>query len=375
MKTSLFVMLILGMAAVVQAGVELSVTYSGSVNDPYTAEALDTYRVTVNATGPGEVISAVDIRFDAWMHQEMFYKSGFSSPHYTPTAMNDFAGWPAGYPEADSHFMLAPSDVAFLSPAFWYAGLDITPPLAEEDLDVAGAALDAFSVYHGRGTYLCSNIMGINGDGQAGTVELAQIVVPHGSDPDWVFVNGQIATNQMKDPYTLHFSVGGPQTSPFPGDTDHDGDADLADLGNLAGGYGLTSGATWEHGDFDGDGDIDLVDLGALAGNYRTIPSYWIPGDTNHDGEIDLNDLATIATHYGTTSGATWEMGDFDLDADVDLVDWGRVMTAYGLVVPAAPLAVDGVPEPAGVLLLMVGVLGLRRRTHRCPALPQRRAF
>jgi hypothetical protein len=52
------------------------------------------------------------------------------------------------------------------------------------------------------------------------------------------------------------------------GDTDRDGDVDLVDLGNLAGAYGMTSGATWEMGDFNGDGDVDLSDLGALAGNY-----------------------------------------------------------------------------------------------------------
>jgi len=52
------------------------------------------------------------------------------------------------------------------------------------------------------------------------------------------------------------------------GDTNHDGDVDLTDLGNLAANYGITSGATWEQGDFDGDGDVDLCDLGTLASNY-----------------------------------------------------------------------------------------------------------
>ena len=65
----------------------------------------------------------------------------------------------------------------------------------------------------------------------------------------------------------LYAYYAGAQPS-IPGDTNRDGDVDLADLGNLAGNYGATSGKAWEQGDFDGDGDVDLVDLGALAGNY-----------------------------------------------------------------------------------------------------------
>jgi hypothetical protein len=52
------------------------------------------------------------------------------------------------------------------------------------------------------------------------------------------------------------------------GDTDIDGDVDIADLGKLSANYGKTSGCGWPEGDFDGDGDVDLVDLGAMAGNY-----------------------------------------------------------------------------------------------------------
>ena len=52
------------------------------------------------------------------------------------------------------------------------------------------------------------------------------------------------------------------------GDLDYDGDVDLADLAQLLGNYGTTSGATYEMGDLDGDGDVDLADLAALLGNY-----------------------------------------------------------------------------------------------------------
>ena len=52
------------------------------------------------------------------------------------------------------------------------------------------------------------------------------------------------------------------------GDLDFDGDVDLADLAQLLGNYGETSGMTYEDGDLDGDGDVDLSDLAGLLGSY-----------------------------------------------------------------------------------------------------------
>jgi hypothetical protein len=65
----------------------------------------------------------------------------------------------------------------------------------------------------------------------------------------------------------LVFGVG----VPCPGDLDGDNDVDLADLAQLLGNYGMTSGATYEDGDLDGDGDVDLADLAELLGEYGTI--------------------------------------------------------------------------------------------------------
>jgi hypothetical protein len=52
------------------------------------------------------------------------------------------------------------------------------------------------------------------------------------------------------------------------GDLDFDGDVDLADLAQLLGNYGETSGMTYADGDLDGDGDVDLGDLAGLLGSY-----------------------------------------------------------------------------------------------------------
>ena len=54
------------------------------------------------------------------------------------------------------------------------------------------------------------------------------------------------------------------------GDLDGDNDIDLADLAQLLGHYGETSGMSYEDGDLDADGDVDLADLAALLGVYGT---------------------------------------------------------------------------------------------------------
>ncbi|MBU0617430.1 MAG: hypothetical protein KKI02_06920, partial [Planctomycetes bacterium] len=54
------------------------------------------------------------------------------------------------------------------------------------------------------------------------------------------------------------------------GDLDEDDDIDLADLAQLLGSYGETSGTAYYDGDLDGDGDVDLADLAELLGAYGT---------------------------------------------------------------------------------------------------------
>jgi hypothetical protein len=53
-----------------------------------------------------------------------------------------------------------------------------------------------------------------------------------------------------------------------PADFDEDGDVDVSDLGMLATGYGILTGALKTDGDADNDGDVDVSDLGVLATEY-----------------------------------------------------------------------------------------------------------
>jgi autotransporter-associated beta strand protein len=57
------------------------------------------------------------------------------------------------------------------------------------------------------------------------------------------------------------------------GDSDLNGNVNVADLANLAGNFGKTSGQLWISGDFDYNGNVNVADLADLAGNFGgTLP-------------------------------------------------------------------------------------------------------
>jgi hypothetical protein len=107
-----------------------------------------------------------------------------------------------------------------------------------------------------------------NGDNliNAGDIDLLCEELNHGGADDKLLydVNGDNQITMSDLTHEVQTIIG----TDF-GDTDTDGDVDLADLGNLATGFGQPGEKRWARGNFDCDDDVDLNDLGTLASNFE----------------------------------------------------------------------------------------------------------
>jgi hypothetical protein len=132
-------------------------------------------------------------------------------------------------------------------------------------------------------------------------------------------------------------------------------------------------------------GALGYIDVGGGVTEVR----YTVFGDTNLDGQVNVADLGNLATNFNKTGGF-WINGDFDYNGDVNVADLGDLATNFGqslssigagaadsaaATVPAMS-SVGGsgvsVPEPSIGLLTALGVVSLhsRRRRRHCPRTP-----
>jgi len=115
-------------------------------------------------------------------------------------------------------------------------------------------------------------------------------------------------------------------------------------------------------------GGLGYIDAG---GGYVAV-RFTLLGDTNLDGKVDVTDLGNLASSYGAGSGAGWVQGDSNYDGKIDVTDLGNLASNYGGQLASAPSAgaavamataeVAAVPEPSGLLVLVLGILAVRRR-------------
>ena len=83
-------------------------------------------------------------------------------------------------------------------------------------------------------------------------------------------------------------------------------------------------------------------------------------GDLNLDGDVNSLDLGVLLNNFGSAdglppAGVGWPGGDVDADGMVDSVDLGQLLNNFGFTSAAA---VASVPEPSGVHLLLLGLVG-----------------
>jgi len=109
-------------------------------------------------------------------------------------------------------------------------------------------------------------------------------------------------------------------------------------------------------GDADLDGTITLSDYALIdAAFLLAVPNpNWINGDFNHDGVVDFNDYALIDNEF-INQGAPLAIST--IDAHIEM---------FGQNYLGALEAVNGVPEPASLAILGLGlVVMVKRNRHR----------
>jgi endo-1,4-beta-xylanase len=97
--------------------------------------------------------------------------------------------------------------------------------------------------------------------------------------------------------------------------------------------------------------------LGSLDNGSGTVEVlFTLLGDTDLNGNVNVADLANLAANFGVNTGGVWTAGDFDYNGNVNVADLADLAANFGDTLPLAGGAAPDtatVPEPE-----MIGLLG-----------------
>jgi autotransporter-associated beta strand protein len=103
---------------------------------------------------------------------------------------------------------------------------------------------------------------------------------------------------------------------------------------------------------------------GQSIDNTSVLVRYTAYGDANLDGIVDTTDFNLLAANFSGT-GKRWSQADFNYDGSTDTVDFNLLASNFAAVVPGTPAGASLgalVPEPASMSLVLLPLLGARRR-------------
>ena len=240
------------------------------------------------------------------------------------------------------------------------------PPLVEILDRQAGIMSDAIRSVHGE-TYIWgddTNVLGIaNGItndwvyGDQGAFSYTVELRPDSFNPGFDLPASEIIpTSEENLPSVL--SLGEFTIQLAAGDFNFDDQWDCTDVDELV--EIIQTGSNRAEFDMNGDGIMDSQDLEiwlAQAGARNLVSgASFLPGDANLDGSVDASDF-NIWNENRFSSGHGWCGGDFDGDGSTDGSDF-NIWNENKFTSADVTL----VPEPGGMLLLLVGCVGLIRQ-------------
>jgi hypothetical protein len=125
--------------------------------------------------------------------------------------------------------------------------------------------------------------------------------------------------------------------------------------------------------DHNGDGIVDVGAAGPEASAWgdrliwiKTLRGTWV-GDSNLDDEFNSSDLVKVFGDglYETGNSAGWASGDWNGDMLFNSSDLVFAFSDGGYEMGPSPEQVAAVPEPSGLVLLVLGTLVLARGSVR----------
>ncbi len=150
--------------------------------------------------------------------------------------------------------------------------------------------------------------------------------------------------------------------SVLPGDYNSNGELDAGDLDLQA--AAIAGGLDPPEFDLTGDGSVNGDDRIFWL---HDLKSTWV-GDADLNGLFDSGDFVAVFVEglYETGEAAGWAQGDWNADLVFDSGDFVAAFIDGGYEIGAFPGAVQAVPEPSSVVLVLLGLAGLLMRTrHR----------